>query len=230
MESEFTYQNSVLLHGKITKTIEKKDGVVFVLSCGKSNTHSRKKIKMDKKGRYLREVVSVRYFDDLADKYKKEFHVGDFVSASGIVQNVKDHYNRKDSLAIWGLTMFPCKAGDDTDQVFLQGITDSAVVISDNYILLNLRTAVEKKILNVKENAEHPLIEDTFRSISPVGIRCHGDANEQIKRFTKGTWIRVDAFVYGRIIKKKGEDIKVQRIIANSSNAEVIGQVQRIMR
>lgn len=223
---EFVYRNNIILRGKVTKIITKKDGAVFVLSCGKSS-HGR--IKADQKGRFLREVVAVRFFDEQAQKCLENFHIGDFVATSGVVQNIKDRYNRKDRVEIWGFNMFPSEEWKDMNSVSLQGIIDNSVKISDDYVLLNLKTAVTHKRKNLRENAKFDYFEETYRSITPVGVRCKKDASDQLKRLTKGTWISLEGFVYGRILKKNEEEIRVQRIVTNESQINIIGEVQRLV-
>lgn len=231
--SMFTAHNNVYESGKIVKVIKKKDSIIFVLSCGhgrpRRNKDGKYQPQMNKDGLILRDVMSVKFFDDAAAHYAELFKEGDFVSVNAVAQTVKDRYNQTDRVELWGISMSEKRGRFDRNEVEIRGKITTAALISDNYILVNLLTSVEKKRVNFKPGSQFPTKEETYKSITPIGIRCQGDAKEQMKNFTQGTWLHVSAFVYGRMLNKNEKQLRVQRIIAK--RIEVIGDVQpRIMR
>ena len=206
--NQYIPQNEAILQGKIIRINEKKNQVIFTLSCGNGRQ------KKNKDGLILRDIVSVRFFDEESRYYKEHFHVGDFVSATAICQNIRDHYNQTTRLNFWGITMGTARDSQDKNDIHIRGKITTAATVSDDYLIVNILTYLEKKRPNTRANTDIPVLSEMYKSITPVGVRCDGDAKEIVKSFTKGTWLDIEGFVYGRTTRKAGKEKKVQRIIA----------------
>ena len=184
--NEFEHHNLVHLCGKlVSKKRIKRDTLLVVISCG-----SRRERK-DKDGKIIRDIIRVTFYDDAAKAYDERFETGDFVTISGISQLVRDHYNGTSAVAIWGITMGPKYVNGhmipDHNQVNILGKIESAAVISKNYILINVKTTVQKERKYLGESNEISSITQTYTSVTPIGVRCDGDAAQVVKQFTPGT-------------------------------------------
>lgn len=222
--NEFEHHNLVHLCGKlVSKKRIKRDTLLVVISCG-----SRRERK-DKDGKIIRDIIRVTFYDDAAKAYDERFETGDFVTISGISQLVRDHYNGTSAVAIWGITMGPKYVNGhmipDHNQVNILGKIESAAVISKNYILINVKTTVQKERKYLGESNEISSITQTYTSVTPIGVRCDGDAAQVVKQFTQGTYINSSGYV-----DTKKMDIDeththiVNRII--STRLEIVGDIQ----
>lgn len=192
--NEFEHHNLVHLCGKlVSKKRIKRDTLLVVISCG-----SRRERK-DKDGKIIRDIIRVTFYDDAAKAYDERFETGDFVTISGISQLVRDHYNGTSAVAIWGITMGPKYVNGhmipDHNQVNILGKIESAAVISKNYILINVKTTVQKERKYLGESNEISSITQTYTSVTPIGVRCDGDAAQVVKQFTPGTYINSSGYV-----------------------------------
>lgn len=224
--NEFEHHNLVHLCGKlVSKKRIKRDTLLVVISCG-----SRRERK-DKDGKTIRDIIRVTFYDDAAKAYDERFETGDFVTISGISQLVRDHYNGTSAVAIWGITMGPKYVGGhmipDHNQVNILGKIESAAVITKNYILINVKTTVQKERKYLGESNEISSITQTYTSVTPIGVRCDGDAAQVVKQFTPGTYINSSGYV-----DTKKMDIDeththiVNRII--STRLEIVGDIQPV--
>lgn len=138
----FSHKNNVKLCGKIVRKIERKNKTIFVLSCG------AKKNLVDKSGKIKRDLISVTYYDIAARFYSNRFNVGDFVFVNGYLI----YKNRQTNIT--GVSMFnqlnkkTKEFKKQTNQVHVAGKVESAVKLSDNYILLNILTDSSKVVLD----------------------------------------------------------------------------------
>lgn len=224
--NEFEHHNLVHLCGKlVSKKRIKRDTLLVVISCG-----SRRERK-DKDGKIIRDIIRVTFYDDAAKAYDERFETGDFVTISGISQLVRDHYNGTSAVAIWGITMGPKYVNGhmipDHNQVNILGKIESAAVISKNYILINVKTTVQKERKYLGESNEISSITQTYTSVTPIGVRCDVDAAQVVKQFTPGTYINSSGYV-----DTKKMDIDeththiVNRII--STRLEIVGDIQPV--
>lgn len=224
--NEFEHHNLVHLCGNlVSKKRIKRDTLLVVISCG-----SRRERK-DKDGKIIRDIIRVTFYDDAAKAYDERFETGDFVTISGISQLVRDHYNGTSAVAIWGITMGPKYVNGhmipDHNQVNILGKIESAAVISKNYILINVKTTVQKERKYLGESNEISSITQTYTSVTPIGVRCDGDAAQVVKQFTPGTYINSSGYV-----DTKKMDIDeththiVNRII--STRLEIVGDIQPV--
>ena len=224
--NEFEHHNLVHLCGKlVSKKRIKRDTLLVVISCG-----SRRERK-DKDGKIIRDIIRVTFYDDAAKAYDERFETGDFVTISGISQLVRDHYNGTSAVAIWGITMGPKYVNGhmipDHNQVNILGKIESAAVISKNYILINVKTTVQKERKYLGESNEISSITQTYTSVTPIGVRCDGDAAQVVKQSTPGTYINSSGYV-----DTKKMDIDethtqiVNRII--STRLEIVGDIQPV--
>lgn len=224
--NEFEHHNLVHLCGKlVSKKRIKRDTLLVVISCG-----SRRERK-NKDGKIIRDIIRVTFYDDAAKAYDERFETGDFVTISGISQLVRDHYNGTSAVAIWGITMGPKYVNGhmipDHNQVNILGKIESAAVISKNYILINVKTTVQKERKYLGESNEISSITQTYTSVTPIGVRCDGDAAQVVKQFTQGTYINSSGYV-----DTKKMDIDeththiVNRII--STRLEIVGDIQPV--
>lgn len=224
--NEFEHHNLVHLCGKlVSKKRIKRDTLLVVISCG-----SRRERK-DKDGKIIRDIIRVTFYDDAAKAYDERFETGDFVTISGISQLVRDHYNGTSAVAIWGITMGPKYVNGhmipDHNQVNILGKIESAAVISKNYILINVKTTVQKERKYLGESNEISSITQTYTSVTPIGVRCDWDAAQVVKQFTPGTYINSSGYV-----DTKKMDIDeththiVNRII--STRLEIVGDIQPV--
>ena len=224
--AEYEHRNIVHLCGKmVSKKRLKRDTLLVIISCG------HKKERKDKNGKILRDIVRVTFFDDAAEFYDNRFEVGDFVIINGISQLVRDHYNGTSAVSIWGISMGPKFIGGkmlpDQNRVYLLGKIDTAAVISKNYILLNVKTTVTKERKYLGSSNEISNISQTYTSVTPVGIRCNGDANQLIRKFTPGTYINASGFIdTKRLVIDETHTHIVNRVI--STQLEIVGDIQPV--
>ena len=224
--NEFEHHNLVHLCGKlVSKKRIKRDTLLVVISCG-----SRRERK-DKDGKIIRDIIRVTFYDDAAKAYDERFETGDFVTISGISQLVRDHYNGTSAVAIWGITMGPKYVNGhmlpDHNQVNILGKLESAAVISKNYILINVKTTVQKERKYLGESNEISSITQTYTSVTPIGVRCDGDAAQVVKQFTPGTYINS----YGYVDTKKMDIDETHTHIVNriiSTRLEIVGDIQPV--
>ena len=224
--NEFEHHNLVHLCGKlVSKKRIKRDTLLVVISCG-----SRRERK-DKDGKIIRDIIRVTFYDDAAKAYDERFETGDFVTISGISQLVRDHYNGTSAVAIWGITMGPKYVNGhmipDHNQVNILGKIESAAVISKNYILINVKTTVQKERKYLGESNEISSITQTYTSVTPIGVRCDGDAAQVVKQFTPGTYINS----YGYVDTKKMDIDETHTHIVNriiSTRLEIFGVIQPV--
>jgi hypothetical protein len=224
--NEFEHHNLVHLCGKlVSKKRIKRDTLLVVISCG-----SRRERK-DKDGKIIRDIIRVTFYDDAAKAYDERFETGDFVTISGISQLVRDHYNGTSAVAIWGITMGPKYVNGhmipDHNQVNILGKIESAAVISKNYILINVKTTVQKERKYLGESNEISSITQTYTSVTPIGVRCDGDAAQVVKQFTPGTYINS----YGYVDTKKMDIDETHTHIVNriiSTRLEIVGDIQPV--
>ena len=218
----YQYYNTIFLSGRITKMYPGKNKLNIVLSCGQSDRLRPRKLP---NGMYYRDVVTVVFFDMDAEYYQTNFKVGDFVSVNALAQNVTDRMGTgQRHLEIWGVSMKLRDAkGKDRNDVMIRGKVMEAKAISDNYLLLLIHTATEATRPNHREDTEIPLITNSYHSETPIGIRLKGNAKEEIKKYTLGTWVKLSGFIYGQTVK----GAHVERIIAR--DIEVVGVTQRLV-
>lgn len=224
-KSMFVSHNSVHLCGKIIRIERpKKNEIRFMLSCGHKN------MKQDKDGKFERDLIAVTFFDEAARKYEDRFVEGDFVTVNGVAQTIRDHYNGTSYVSIWGLSMGPKyvngKMIPDHNNVNIRGKITSAVVMNKNYILLNVITAAEKSRPNPNLESEHKKLTDTYRSITPIGIRCRGNAKDEIKKYTEGTWVDCYGYIEDKVVDRGEFKRRMYRIMALKTT--VIGETQKV--
>lgn len=131
---------------------------------------------------------------------------------------VRDHYNGTSAVAIWGITMGPKYVNGhmipDHNQVNILGKIESAAVISKNYILINVKTTVQKERKYLGESNEISSITQTYTSVTPIGVRCDGDAAQVVKQFTPGTYINsTDMWTRKRWISTKLTPISLTALL-----------------
>lgn len=222
--NEFEHRNIVHLCGKlVSKKRLKRDTLLVVISCG------RRKERRDKDGKILRDVIRVTFYDDAAEAYDKRYEVGDFVNISGITQLIRDHYNGTSAVSIWGITMGPKYVGGrmipDHNQVNILGKIESAAVISKDYILLNVKTTVQKERKYLGESNEVSSITQKYTSVTSIGIRCAGDALQVSRQFTTGTYVNVSGFIETKRLKVDETHTHiVNRVIG--TYLEIVGDIQ----
>lgn len=223
-KSMFTPHNNVHVCGKIVKKVLKKKEVLFILSCG----HGKNPVK-NKDGLILRDIITVHFFDDQATFYNERFVEGDFVTVNAVAQTVRDHYSGSYVVETWGISMGPKRINgkiiNDCNTVHIRGKIESVNVISNDYIIINVLTKVDKSHKNTNKDSNVEKITQSYKSVTPIGIRCHGDAKEIAwTNYTEGTWVNVNAFIYGKNINQNGLKKHVERVIAK--NVEIVGTVQ----
>lgn len=224
----FVSHNSVHLCGKIIRIeCQKKNEARFMISCGHGK-HQKK----DENGKINRDLIAVTFYDEAARKYTERFVAGDFVTVNAVAQTIRDHHTGTNYVSIWGLAMAPKfihgKMIPDHNRVNIRGKITSSVAMSDNYILLNVLTITEKNRPNPNEDSEFKKLTDKYKSITPIGIRCNGNAKEMIKQYTEGTWVDCSGFIDDKIVDRDEFKRRVYRIV--SLKTTVIGEVQRVMR
>ena len=224
--TDFIHHNVVQLCGKIVnKKRMKRDELRFTLSCGRG-----KKVRKNKDGKIIRDVINVTFFDDAANALDERFEVGDFVTVNGVVQNIRDHYNASNTVTVWGLSMGPKYVRNrmipDHNTVQLRGKIVSAAVINRNYIIVNVLTVVDKERRYMGESTELSKIVTKYRSVTPVGIRCNGNAHEMLKYYTEGTYVNVFGFIDGtKSMKIDAEHSRrVSRVLG--VKVDIVGDIQ----
>ena len=141
-QKTFSHKNNVKLCGKIVRKIEYKDRTLVVLSCRSQSVHK------DKNGNIKGDLISVTFYDVAAQFYSTRFDVGDFVVVNGFL-TYKDRRTN-----VIGISMFSQKKRKNHEfqrqmnSVQISGKVESAVKLSDNYILLNILSDTEKAVLD----------------------------------------------------------------------------------
>lgn len=223
--SDFEHHNVVQLCGRIVgKKRIKRDELKFTISCGRGN-----RVRKNKEGKILRDVISVTFFNDAAEALDNRYEVGDFVTVNGVAQNVRDHYHATNAVTVWGIYMGPKYVRDrmipDRNKVNLRGKVTSSSVVSKDYIIINVLTVVDKERRYMGESPDISKITNKYRSVTPVGIRCNGNANEMIKNFTEGTYVDVYGFVDTRTVHiDEGHKRLINRIFG--IKVDVVGDIQ----
>lgn len=220
-KEDFTYVNIVNLCGKILKVYPSGKGYLFLLSCGRF-----KEVK-NKDGLILRNIIGVYFYGKEGEYYKEHFSPGEFVAVNGVAQT-KIAFEESHT-EIWGISMVSKynknrKPIHDMNYVNIRGKIDRSVVINDNYILLNVYTITDKSHRNLNKESEIKKLTTTYKSITPIGIHCRGNAKELIKQYTKGTWVNCKGFVDDKAYMVNNKRKKKMHIIA--FDTEVIGQTQ----
>ena len=224
-ELEFEYINEVYLCGKIISKKYNPKSIELVITvsidCG-----NKKRVK-NEKGQIIRDLVTVRFMNVPATVYASRFNKGDFVYIRGVAQNIKNAMNRSSHTEIWGLEMnTKSKRARDKNRVHIRGKVDTAKVLSPNYIILNVVTHTDETFVNPVKDSDVKDFARKFRSVTPVGIRCKGDAREVIRAYTPGTWIDNKGFVDVKTREKDNKIHREMRII--SVKHRVVGQTQPI--
>lgn len=221
-KEDFVYKNIVTLCGKIIKIYPTgKDGICFILSCGHGKTQRK-----NKDGLILRDTIPVCFYEKEAKYYGEKYKVGDFVVVNALVQNVRGRED--DKTAIWGLAMGPKyhkgrKKILDQNTVIIRGKIDRIRVLSNNYLILNVKTDTHKTRPNVNPNSNIPKITDRYMSITPIGIRFReGNAHEEAKKYTKGTWVDCKGYIDDFVMKDGRKKMHVM-----ATNVKIIGQTQQ---
>ena len=230
---EFIFANNAYVCGRIVKTITYKEQFIVIISSG--NT---KNPKVNKDGKIMRQLIKVVFFDQDAAYYSTRFKTGDFVKAYGVIQNVINPSKRISKIEIWGQGMskerYNPKTHMDHNSIYLKGKVQTANKISDDYIIVNVLTKVDKVRQNRNPDSEIKEFTAQYKSITPIGIRCQKDAAEQLKKYTLGTWVEVNGRIFNkkRSIVTKTEDETENttknyienRMIATS--VKIVGEIQ----
>lgn len=219
-KEDFVNINSVEITGKIVKAFPSgKNGYAFIISI---TPPAKKRPKQNSGGLYLRDLIPVYFYDKAAKIYSEKFHVGEFVTIRAIAQTIRRREG--DHTAIWGLDIHPAKEPyRDRNRVYIRGKIDRIKVISNNYIIVNVETKCDVSYPNPNPESEISMLTETFKSVTPVGLRIKDNASEIAKSYTKGTWVDISGFVDAR--KTKNSTRKKMHIIA--THVEIIGTIQK---
>ena len=224
---DYKNRNMVHLCGKlVSKKRLQRDTLMMMVSCERKGT-------LNKDGEKVYRLIRVMFYDDAAEFYDNRFEVGDFVTVNGIAQLIRNHYTGTSAVSIWGITMGPKYVDGrmipDHNQVAILGKIDSAVALTKDYILLNVKTVVQKERKFLGQTKEASSITKEYTSVTPIGLRCNGNASELIKQFTVGTHVNIVGFVDSRRMKiDETHTHIVNRVICN--HIEIIGQSQPAAR
>lgn len=234
---DFTSHNSVSLCGRIMKILRtKKDEVRVTLGIARGGKpveiSDGKKVyplMRDKEGRIVREYVTVKFFDDMAKNIEERYTNGDFVVISGVVQNVRNHYDNTNTINIWGTNIAAKRQGEriinDHNRIALRGKIASSTVINDNFAIVNVLTKVDK---NVRASNSAGKITEAYKSITPIGYYFkEGGARREVAKFTKGTWINITGYVKSKEnAPKNAAENPRRRIYVYATSSEIIGNIQ----
>lgn len=233
---DFISHNNVSLCGRIMKILRtKKDEVRLTLGVARGDKPiviGDKKtypLKRDASGKIIREYITIKFFDDMATFVNDNYVVGDFVIISGVVQNVRNHYDNTNAVNIWGTNIAPKRQGErmvnDHNRVVLRGKVINCNVINDNFAIVNVLTKVDK---NVKANNSLGKVTETYKSVTPIGYYFkENNARREAARFTKGTWVNITGYVKVKEDKAKSIDGKHKlNTYIYAISDEIIGNIQ----
>jgi hypothetical protein len=221
--SMYTPFNEVHLKGKIFKILNQKHYTDILLSVGHGPEW---RLPKDKNGRYIRDIVRVRFIEGDSKNAIASFKEGDKVSIGAVTQTAIDVLtNRSKKTVLFGFTVSPMKEKEfDMNKFTIVGKIESAKAVSDKYIIINIKSNVEKKIKNTRESSETPYFIKNFKGLVSFGIRINdGSAKDLVyTKYTPGTWISASGYIQGR---KNKQNMQEMRLI--TTKHEIVGQVQK---
>lgn len=238
ISKEFTSHNNVSLCGRIMSIVRaKKDEVKITLGVARSakpvlgdEGKVYHPLMRDKDNYVIREYITVRFFDKLADEIEKKQEVGDYIIVNAVVQNVRNHYSGTSKVDIWGISVAPKRRGNrtvnDHNRVDLRGKIVKSTIVNENLVIINLLTKCDKETKTPNDN----VISTTYKSVTPVGF-YYKDGNARLKAndFTKGTWLNIRGYIKTKEKNNKSIDSKFSKIRETyiyGSESTVIGITQ----
>lgn len=196
----------------------------FTLTCGHPG------MKKDDDGRYIRDRITVRYFDEEGEWYASKFRKGDFVIAKAVVQTHINIHTGRRTTEFWGQSMEDARKNilqKDYNRVRLTGRVVSAEKENDRWLSVLIFTQLWKTRYNFR--TERNDLEDLYRSTTRVRVYCgFGDPDQIVDfRLTKGTNVSIDGRVYGRVEPRQdGHGVRrIESVIAE--NIKVVGEIQK---
>ncbi len=192
------YSNVVFLSGKIVSTyLTPRKELKVKLSIArfiKDKETGEFKIKTDSKNEPMKNIVSIRFFNEDAESVNSRFRPGDFVNLTAFIQTVRNHYTCKSYIELWGLNMWA--KGDvktDVNSILLTGKIDSVSISSRGNRFVNLYTDVEKEVtapngVTRKQN---------FRSYTNFMLRS---SDPEVH---KGDWVTVRGYLTENVNDKE---------------------------
>lgn len=221
-------ENEAEFAGKIVDVYEMKMSrhsiTRFTITCGHPG------MKKDENGRYIRDRITVRFFDDEGEWYAARFKKGDFVIVKAVVQTHTNFHNGHRTTEFWGQSMEDAKKNvlsKDYNKVRLTGRVVSAEKENDQWLSVLVYTQLWKTRYNFRTGRNDA--EDLYRSITRVRVYCGFEDPERIVNFrlTKGTIVSIDGRVYGRVEKRRDGDgyRRIESVVAE--DIKVIGEIQQ---
>lgn len=195
----------------------------FTITCGHPG------MKKDDRGRFIRDRITVRFFDKEGEYYASKFHEGDFVIARAVVQTRTNRHTGRRTTEFWGQSLEDNKANvlnKDYNKVWLTGRVVNAEKENDRWISVLIYTQLWKARYNVF--TERNDAEDLYRSITRVRVYTGPGNAASIAdfRLTKGTIVAIEGRVYGRVEKDgDGSVHRIESVIAE--DIRVIGDIQK---
>lgn len=220
-------ENEAEFSGKIIGIYRQKitDGTVtkFIISCGHIG------MKRDDNGRYIRDHITIRFFDDEGTWYAARFKEGDFVIARAVVQTHTNIHTWQKTTEFWGQSMVDARNNvlqNDYNKVHLTGRVVKAEKSDGRWLSVVVHTSLWKTRFNIR--TERNDCEDLYISDTRVGVYCSFDDPDHIVnyRLTKGTIVSIDGRVFGRPKKRKDGKGTVWVESVTAENIRVIGKIQ----
>lgn len=209
--------------GKITNIYKRGRETSFTISCGFPG------MKRDEKGKFQRNLITVKFFDAEGDYYANNFHVGDFAIVKAVAQTRVNRRYETRTTEFWGQSIESNKkllTPHDVNDVRVLGRITKAWPEGEDWISVMVKTQIWKTRPNVlSEDAAE--VEDLYRSTTRIRVSTPKDAKRMAElKFTKGTNVEIIGHVYGRVVADPtGKRRLVETIIADQIH--VVGDIQR---
>lgn len=217
--------NNAFFSGKImSKFMTPRGELKLKLSIAKSKLNKEtgeRVLKKDKDGNYIRSVITIRFFGEMAKRIDHAYQVGDYVNVIALAQTVRNHYSCTSKVEMWGLSVNTKKGArisplKDINIIELQGkVTDIYTTKTGNKHL-TIYTSVAKPVLT----ASLKPVEQVFASYTTVdvnrGFVCKKGDYVRIKGFVKeeesyeGPLKSVEQFIYttqAEVINGSGSEV-----------------------
>lgn len=184
--------NNAFFSGKIhSMFMTPKDELKLKLSITQSkfDKNDNRVIKLDKDGKPMRSVITIRFLGESAKRINENYCVGDYVNVTALAQTVRNHYSCTNKIEMWGLSVTSKRSSQlsplrDVNNITLQGKVSSVYELKSGSKLVTIYTSVERPVLTPSLTPKP----QTFISYTVVNVGKSFDCK-------KGDHIKVSGFV-----------------------------------
>ena len=171
--------NNVFLSGKIKQIyVTPKGEVKLKIMIARSHIIDGKRtVKRDKDDNVIRNIITVRFFDELAKKVSKNYKAGDYVNITAIVQTVRNHYSCTSAIEIWGMSIHSksrskINSAQDINSVEVQGKVAGIYETKYDTKILTIYTSIERSVLTPSLNPMNKTFASYTAITVPASFEC----------------------------------------------------------